>query len=222
MSHFCVYVFSNEDGRSVEDILAPFDENITFPPYVKLTKQQAIEKVRKEIDDYRYHGCYAKYIKDPDAYREEHKDRKDHLNYVEKEFPQRFFWTDEQCYEEEAKWYDKEMIDKNGNLLSTYNPNAKWDWWSEGGRWSKMLITKTGEHVDTAYANEIDWEKTGHPFAFVTPDVNQKDAWHERGEMGWWAIVTDEKEEDVWKKEFFDYVKDLPDDMVVTLIDCHI
>lgn len=31
---------------------------------------------------------------------------------------------------------------KNGNELSTYNPNSKWDWYSVGGRWRNSLLTK--------------------------------------------------------------------------------
>ena len=31
---------------------------------------------------------------------------------------------------------------KNGNELSTYNPNSKWDWYSVGGRWRNLLLTK--------------------------------------------------------------------------------
>ena len=30
----------------------------------------------------------------------------------------------------------------NGNELSTYNPNSKWDWYSIGGRWRNLLLTK--------------------------------------------------------------------------------
>ena len=30
-------------------------------------------------------------------------------------------------------------IDENGNALSTYNPNSKWDFWLIGGRWSRIM-----------------------------------------------------------------------------------
>lgn len=43
MSHFSVAVFT--DGKkSVEELLAPYDENIEVTPYVKLTRQQMIEE----------------------------------------------------------------------------------------------------------------------------------------------------------------------------------
>ena len=37
MSHFITLVFTKENGKSVEELLAPFDENIEYAPYVKYT-----------------------------------------------------------------------------------------------------------------------------------------------------------------------------------------
>lgn len=33
-------------------------------------------------------------------------------------------------------------LTSNGNHLTTYNPNSKWDWYSIGGRWRNLLLTK--------------------------------------------------------------------------------
>lgn len=38
MSHFITLVFTKENGKSVEELLAPFDENIEYAPYVKYTR----------------------------------------------------------------------------------------------------------------------------------------------------------------------------------------
>lgn len=228
MSHFTVYVFSNNDGADVEDLLAPYNENMEVASYVKYTKKQAIAKVRKEIEDYK-HDLYAEFLADPEAYKEKakktafNKERyKSHINYLENEFPKRLNWTDEECYEEEAKWYkDDDMIDADGNLLSTYNPKSKWDWYEEGGRWSGSLITKGNTKTNKDFVSEIDWEKTPYPFAFITPDGE----WYERGKMGWWACVSDKKDADSWKKEYksaIDKMLKENKDIVVTLIDCHI
>lgn len=67
-----------------------------------------------------------------------------------------------------------------GDLLSTYNPNSKWDWYSVGGRWNKYIKTLDGEQVNEAYVNEVDW-KESTPFAFIAPNGE----WHEKGEIGW-------------------------------------
>lgn len=216
MSHFVVYVFTKEDWKDVDELLAPYNEDIVCAPYVKYTKQQAIEKVRKDIEDYK-NGLYAEYLANPVAYKEKCSNT-DHINYLENEFPKKLNWTDDECYEHQKQWFEDDMVDEDGNLLSTYNPNSKWDWYSIGGRWSGGLITKNGDHVDEAYVNEVDWDQTGIPFAFVTPIG----MWKERGEMGWWAMVSNEKDEDDWKTEFKRMLNNIGDDACVTLVDCHI
>jgi len=55
------------------------------------------------------------------------------------------------------------------------------------------------------------------PFAYVYEGV-----WHERGDMGWWGIVIDEKDPDAWATEFNAFFDSLPDDTMVTVVDCHI
>lgn len=113
------------------------------------------------------------------------------------------------------------MIDEDGNLLSTYNPNSKWDWYTEGGRFSGSLITKNGREVNEDWVSKINWDKTYTPFAYVTPDG----VWHERGKMGWWAIVTDEKDKDEWEYEYKEMIRGYlsPEkEIEVTVVDCHI
>jgi hypothetical protein len=46
--------------------------------------------------------------------------------------------------------------------------------------------------------------------------------WYERGSMGWWGVSTNEKDENEWNKEFNDLIDKLPDDTLLTLVDCHI
>ena len=49
--------------------------------------------------------------------------------------------------------------EKNGDKYGYWeNPNAKWDWYEIGGRWSNMLLTKDGIKVDYAKLKYIDWE----------------------------------------------------------------
>lgn len=216
MSHFAVYVFTKENGRSVDELLAPYNENIVYAPYVEYTKQQAIEKVRKDIEDYK-NGLYAEYLADPAAYKEKCSNAK-HIDYLENEFPKKLNWTDDECYEYQKEWFEDDMIDEDGNLLSTYNPNSKWDWYEIGGRWNGELINKEGKNTNIDYANQINWDETCIPFAFVEPNG----VWHEKGEMGWWAMVSNEKEQDSWKEEFENFVKDLDDEVEVTIVDCHI
>lgn len=58
--------------------------------------------------------------------------------------------------------------------------------------------------------------------AGVTFAVLHEGKWHERGEMGWWACVSNEKPEGQWEREFSRLLDGLPDDALLTVVDCHI
>ena len=111
----------------------------------------------------------------------------------------------------------------NGRYGYMSNPNAKWDWYSEGGRWEGYLTNKEGNKTNVDLLTEVDWDKTDIPFCFVSAEGE----WIERGEMGWWAMVSNEKKGEDWEAEFKDYVKSLlaePDanEIEVYAIDYHI
>lgn len=83
------------------------------------------------------------------------------------------------CYEENGKeWnensYRKGILDGIWREYATYNPNAKWDWYALGGRWSgNYIILKPGATgtigeagvfgnkpgIDAAYKRDIDFER---------------------------------------------------------------
>ena len=211
MSHFCVYVFHDEN-TTVDELLAPYDENIEFAPYVLYTKEQAIAKVRSEIEDFR-NGIYKEYLEDPVKYKENWGHLKTHIEYLENEFPKKLNWTDEECYEDIAKWRREEgMVAEDGSILSTYNPKAKWDRYQVGGRW------RGGIPGDKVKMSEIDIDTIDTPYAFVTTDGE----WVERGKMGWFGISSNEMNEDEWDVKFREYLKTLDKDIILTLVDCHI
>jgi hypothetical protein len=37
-----------------------------------------------------------------------------------------------------------------------YNPDAKWDWYEIGGRWSETLLSKSGQYVDQLPKSDLD------------------------------------------------------------------
>ena len=86
MSHYAVAVFLDPNGKNLEELLAPFDENLHVPHYIP--KADIIAKVRSEIESYK-NGTYAEYLKDPESYVAKHSDRPDHIEYVTKQFPMR-------------------------------------------------------------------------------------------------------------------------------------
>lgn len=46
--------------------------------------------------------------------------------------------------------------------------------------------------------------------------------WAERGEMGWFGMVSNEQDKNAWDQQFNDMFDALPDDTLVTIVDCHV
>ena len=164
MTHFTVAVFTTDDGLSVDDLLAPYDEEITVAPYVSHTKAELIQQERNRIQKV-FNGSYANWRKNPGKYEAEYeypghinypKTTSGHINYL-KTIPDRMQWTDEQIYQVAAENYEG-CLNADGDVLSTYNPNSKWDWYEIGGRWKDILILKDNTQCDEALVSEIDFE----------------------------------------------------------------
>lgn len=114
-------------------------------------------------------------------------------------------------------------IKVNGNYGYMSNPNAKWDFYQKGGRWSGYITNKEGKTTDVEMLTEVDWDKTDTPFCFV----NAEGEWIERGQMGWFAVVSNEKKKVDWSEEFKAYVQSLladpeANEIEVYAIDYHI
>lgn len=62
-----------------------------------------------------------------------------------------------------------------------------------------------------------DIKKEVKPFAILTPDGK----WYEKGEMGWWGIVSNQKEETGWEATKVALMAQYKDCLAV-VIDCHI
>lgn len=195
MSHFIGLIF----GDDIEDNLAPYDENMEVKPYLKYTKQQAIDKAKKEVTS--GHFAYGSAMSKAEV---------EAIN------------TDEGYYQYALKMWGYQP-DEEGNLLSTYNPKSKWDWWTEGGRWNGYLPTIGDYQTNHCKVKDVNWSKyfeqspTG-PFCFIT----ENGEWHETARMGWWGMTVDDKENDVWRKEFEEYLNTLDPETSVIAIDFHI
>jgi len=80
------------------------------------------------------------------------------------------------------------------------------------------MEARAATHADVARKCDINWEKATPTFAFLTSDGE----WHETGRMGWWAIVSDEKEADVWAAEYARLRDAEADNAWFVSVDCHI
>jgi len=203
-------------GDHPEDEMGPFDESIEMPKYLLYTKAQLIAKARRKIKEWMEGENYQEYIKDPEAYKKANLNNENHIKKLEG-LPQEAAMTDEEIYQKEIDWYESDMVGKRGGVWSTYNPKSKWDWFEVGGRWDGMLVLKDGRTVNEAKKNEVDWSKTGKAFGIL-----HEGKWHENAKMGWFGMTSDEKSEKRWEKEYQEVMDSIPDDTLITVIDCHI
>lgn len=50
---------------------------------------------------------------------------------------------------------DGYKFDEHDNMLSTYNPNSKWDYWCVGGRWENYLKLIDGTRANVAKVSDL-------------------------------------------------------------------
>lgn len=213
MSHFVGLCF----GENWENDIEKFDESLQVEGYIAYTKEDAIqEAIARHAENY---DRAVKTLDEDDISTRTY----DYCTELVKKGPT---LTPQEAWEVVKGWgYER---DENDNLISHYNPDSRWDWYSIGGRWSGYLPLKDrdeeGNPIETnaAYFDEIDWEyllkEKFTPFCYIDLDGD----WHEKGEMGWFACVTNEKGKDCWDEEFKDFIESLDCNCLVTVVDFHI
>ena len=110
--------------------------------------------------------------------------------------------------------------DKGLYKITTYNPKSKWDWYTIGGRYDGRLKGEASNTDEGLYRNILlakQLEQKLKCFAIITPDGE----FHERGQMHWFGIVTDQKENDDWDEEIIKTIQKYQNDILVA-VDCHI
>jgi hypothetical protein len=85
----------------------------------------------------------------------------------------------------------------------------KWDWYREG-------------YYEDRYKNKETYAKCMSNFTMWA--VVKDGKWYEKGSMGMFAASDETHDEAVdWELNFYDrFIKDLPQDMLLTVVDCHI
>ena len=133
MSHYAVAVIHKEN-QDIDEMLDRYSEHLEVEPYIYRTKQEVIEEAQflkeRMVEQNRQHEEWFK-------------------PYLEAE-------TDEEFYRAEVG----SSVDEEGNELSTYNPDSKWDWYQVGGRWGGLLKSRVdGEFYDELPMTEIDFSR---------------------------------------------------------------
>lgn len=197
MSHYSVAVFTKPGGKSVEELLAPYDENLETKPYIYKTKEDIIKMLRDNAKSLREN--IAKYeageLVNGEKIRPYWLSGDEMSEYYKNILHNDETKTDEELYAEYRKDEEDTDFDADGNELSTYNPDSKWDWYSEGGRWSGMLRLKgRNERADEALVKDIDF----------SPDKEE----YEEAKRFWEVAVENKPLKEDEEKPFLFYKKE--------------
>ena len=178
------------------DLLEDFYEGLEVKPYIQSTKEEIIKE-------------YIDIVKKGRVWRKKRiKEGSSRSSSFQEWLDTHKVYGKKRAWEDVQKDY-KGKIDKDGNIWSTYNPNAQWDWYQIGGRWSNYFPLKERDsegnikYADEATIGEVDWDKYAEirksPYCFIT----ESGEWKSRGEIHWFHSANDKKD-DVWEKEFYD------------------
>jgi hypothetical protein len=207
MTHFTVGIIVPEDKLpQIQSFIAtqmePYCEHTQVEPYVCYSVEQAKTEIERDI--HRLERIIER--QDPEYNQDECHEILARLRQT----------TPEEQYREYVLHH--ESFNAQGEPLSTYNPSSKWDWWVIGGRWDGWITgTKaSGESVaDNIATTAQAIERKIIPHAIITPDGQ----WHERGQMGWWAILITENED--WDAQAGEILASYPGHQLL-ILDAHI
>lgn len=121
----------------------------------------------------------------------------------------------------EAEWrvqfseMDAEIMSRFKRMCEHYRLSETWESYR---LWSLNPLFSDVNFLDTKdRASHVAKVSVPSTFAFL------KDGqWGERGEMGWFGLVRDEKDCGAWEKEFEQMLETLPEDTMIWIVDCHI
>jgi hypothetical protein len=217
MSHFVISVIVPQ-GTTLEAVMAPFDENLEVPVYVKQTKAQAIEDERASIAAYKA-STYDEFVAGPQAYQAKYSSNPAHIAYLRYEFPKRLTWTDDELYAEAIRFTESDELDAEGGILSTYNPETIWDWYTIGGRWTGAFgddHTTVGSLISRL--DEFDANEYQFPRIIIGADGKAV----RRGREGWFGFTEDKLNGEEWLAKVRELLEAAPADADLYFVDCHI
>lgn len=234
MSHFVAVVLVPKDTPAedipgvVEGLLEPYNEQIEVAPYDEecYCVNSAARRAIRPGTSARLDAARAEFVA-PEGADEDEVDQK------WREFIKPILEEEDALMQAHPEFNkpkpDCEECNGTGVRQTTYNPKSKWDWWRIGGRWDGWLRGlealpgdgfNFGPQYESAERNicpVMEISPPFPPFAIVLPDGT----WAEKGEMGWWGIVSNAKDKARWEEQtqtiFAQYA-----DCIAVAVDMHI
>jgi|SRR5271166_5536113 len=131
---------------------------------------------------------------------------------------------------EPISWQAMQEKHKTSELDKDGEPKTDWEAArTEYHAQARIKALHTSKNRDAIWWNVEDFACTREEYvnraraaAIATFAVVKDGKWYERGEMGWWGVVSDEKNRDEWHAQFSNLIDSLPDKTMLTVVDCHI
>lgn len=76
--------------------------------------------------------------------------------------------------------------------------------------------------VDEYLADRDEYIQAARDRAISTYAIVKDSQWHAKGEMGWWGMSNDKITQSEWNLRINELLDGLPDDTLLTVVDCHI
>lgn len=132
-----------------------------------------------------------------------------------------------------------EHYDKINELCGGEIPKVDILWenvWDKGDDAQQSYKTQPGvlhfnESIkgENLWVNVDDYQKTKEEYmkdasnrALSTYAMVEDGKWYAKGEMGWFGCSTDDVSQEEWNKQMVEKLMSLPDNTLITIVDCHI
>lgn len=242
MSLFTVLVVGPRSTEELNEVLAPYDEKIKFPLYIKFTRKDKAEEKKRLIKDYRQQLKLTPH--DIDL----------HNKLIALDI------ADEDYFIQQTMYYNEYELNTQGEPTSTYNPNSKWSSWEYTKKlynirmqiymlgmpkkyvdWNTMLrlnadqamvdwIRIQNSHFSDCgksmvydyWAGETKEQYMERKTLFMTSAYVLRGKWFERGKMGWWSQPEDCMDREKWINQYTKMLQQVKPDTQLTTIECHI
>jgi len=126
----------------LQEVLAPYDENLEVPMYRKFTRAELIASERK-YEQLLLDTMRKEYADDPEKFI--HAYQPGYLARLE----QRTHSSDEAVWQRGSEVYEENELDAEGNVYSTENPQGKFDYFLRGGRYQHSILNSDGLYDKT-------------------------------------------------------------------------
>ena len=190
------------------------DAKITSENYGEMSwmsTKQGIDTIQKKYIDF-------------DAIRKEEEDKaREHYREVAALFENNIIPKVEMTWKYIHETFQGKTLDEKRKIYNSQTAVKLWNAAVEKDKLqSPRVISSFFASIDDYQMNEEEYVKFAGDSAFVPFAVVKDGEWYERGKMGWFAAVSDEKDKNVWNETVKKLLDETGDDELITFVDCHI